>query len=388
MSLKHFIQDALSSWMKQKGPESDIVLSSRIRLARNFEHIRFPTRYSNEEASSIIQQFEDQFSEQEIPGIGKFVLIRMNDAQALEKRVLVEKHLISPNLTESPFGGCLLSENEEVSVMLNEEDHIRIQCLFPGFQLLEAMKAANQVDDWIEEKVDYAFNEQRGYLTSCPTNVGTGLRASVMMHLPALVLTRQINRIIPAINQLGLVVRGIYGEGSEAVGNIFQISNQITLGKSEQDIVDDLNSVAAQLIEQERSAREALYQTSKIELEDKVYRSYGVLSNCRMIESKETAKCLSDVRLGIDLGIIKGLSSNILNELMILTQPGFLQQYSGGALRPNERDIRRAALIRERLHLEMNGKDRRMNRYDVWKIYRTSSKSTGACTGRGTPFRS
>ncbi|MCY8725590.1 protein arginine kinase [Bacillus inaquosorum] len=356
MSLKHFIQDALSSWMKQKGPESDIVLSSRIRLARNFEHIRFPTRYSNEEASSIIQQFEDQFSDQDIPGIGKFVLIRMNDAQPLEKRVLVEKHLISPNLTESPFGGCLLSENEEVSVMLNEEDHIRIQCLFPGFQLLEAMKAANQVDDWIEEKVDYAFHEQRGYLTSCPTNVGTGLRASVMMHLPTLVLTRQINRIIPAINQLGLVVRGIYGEGSEAVGNIFQISNQITLGKSEQDIVDDLNSVAAQLIEQERSAREALYQTSKIELEDKVYRSYGVLSNCRMIESKETAKCLSDVRLGIDLGIIKGLSSNILNELMILTQPGFLQQYSGGALRPNERDIRRAALIRERLHLEMNGK--------------------------------
>ncbi|MCY8918977.1 protein arginine kinase [Bacillus atrophaeus] len=354
MSLKHFIQDALSSWMKQKGPESDIVLSSRIRLARNFDNIRFPTRYSNEEASSIIQQFEDQFAEYEVPGIGKFVLIRMNDAQPLEKRVLVEKHLISPNLTESPFGGCLLSENEEVSIMLNEEDHIRIQCLFPGFQLFKAMEAANQVDDWIEEKVDYAFGEQRGYLTSCPTNVGTGLRASVMMHLPALVLTRQINRIIPAINQLGLVVRGIYGEGSEALGNIFQISNQITLGKSEQDIVEDLNSVAAQLIEQERSAREALYQTSKIELEDRVYRSYGVLSNCRMIESKETAKCLSDVRLGIDLGIIKGLSSNILNELMILTQPGFLQQYSGSALRPNERDIRRAALIRERLHLEMN----------------------------------
>ncbi|MCP6683528.1 protein arginine kinase [Bacillus nakamurai] len=352
MSLQHFIQDALSSWMKQKGPESDIVLSSRIRLARNFENIRFPARYTNEEASSIIQQFEEHFSGKELPDIGKFLLIRMSEAQPLEKRVLVEKHLISPHLIESPFGGCLLSENEEVSVMLNEEDHIRIQCLFPGFQLLNAIKAANQVDDWIEEKVDYAFGEKRGYLTSCPTNVGTGLRASVMIHLPALVLTRQMNRIIPAINQLGLVVRGIYGEGSEALGNIFQISNQITLGKSEQDIVDDLNSVAAQLIEQERSAREALYQTSKIELEDKVFRSYGVLSNCRMIESKETAKCLSDVRLGIDLGIIKDLSSNILNELMILTQPGFLQQYSGGALRPNERDVRRAALIRERLHLE------------------------------------
>ncbi|EFD8206230.1 protein arginine kinase, partial [Escherichia coli] len=226
--------------------------------------------------------------------------------------------------------------------------------LFPGFQLANALKAANQIDDWIEEQVDYAFSEKRGYLTSCPTNVGTGIRASVMMHLPALALTRQMNRIIPAINQLGLVVRGIYGEGSEAIGNIFQISNQMTLGQSEEDIVDDLNSVTAQLIEQERSARKALYQTSKIELEDRVYRSLGILANCRMIESKETAKCLSDVRLGIDLGIIKGLSSNILNELMILTQPGFLQQYSGGALEPNERDIKRAAIIRERLRLEMH----------------------------------
>jgi protein arginine kinase len=237
--------------------------------------------------------------------------------------------------------------------MLNEEDHIRIQCLFPGFQLEEALDMANQLDDWIEEEVGYAFDEQRGYLTSCPTNVGTGLRASVMMHLPALVLTQRINRIIPAINQLGLVVRGIYGEGSEAVGNIFQISNQITLGKSEKDIVEDLISVVQQLITQERSTREALYNTSQNQLEDRVYRSFGTLAYSRIIESSETAKCLSDVRLGIDLGIIKDISRNILNELMILTQPGFLQQYFGGPLRPNERDIRRAALIRERLNLEL-----------------------------------
>lgn len=352
MSLKHFIQNALSSWMSQKGPDNDIVLSSRVRLARNLESTQYPSQFSNEEAKHILDLFEQQFTDQSLQEIGRFLLVKMDDAQLLEKRVLVEKHLISPNLTESPFGGCLLSENEEVSVMLNEEDHIRIQCLFPGFQLANALNAANFVDDWIEEKVDYAFSEQRGYLTSCPTNVGTGLRASVMMHLPALVLTRQINRIIPAINQLGLVVRGIYGEGSEALGNIFQISNQITLGKSEEDIVEDLNSVVAQLIEEERSARNALYQTSKIQLEDRVFRAYGVLSNCRMIESKETARCLSDVRLGIDLGIINGISSSILNELMILTQPGFLQQYAGGALKPDERDIRRAALIRERLNLE------------------------------------
>jgi protein arginine kinase len=171
-----------------------------------------------------------------------------------------------------------------------------------------------------------------------------------MMHLPGLVLTQQMNNIIPAINQLGLVVRGIYGEGSQALGNIFQISNQITLGKSERDIVEDLTSVVQQIIAQERSARDALARTSHIQLEDRIFRSYGVLSNARIIETKEAATCISDVRLGIDLGYIKSISKSILNELMILTQSGFLQKYAGGPLRPHERDIRRAALIRERLN--------------------------------------
>jgi protein arginine kinase len=219
-----------------------------------------------------------------------------------------------------------------------------------GLQLKETLKIANVLDDWIEESIDYAYDEERGYLTSCPTNVGTGLRASVMMHLPGLVLTQQMNNIIPAINQLGLVVRGIYGEGSQALGNIFQISNQITLGKSERDIVEDLTSVVQQIIAQERSARDALARTSHIQLEDRIFRSYGVLSNARIIETKEAATCISDVRLGIDLGYIKNISKSILNELMILTQSGFLQKYAGGPLRPHERDIRRAALIRERLN--------------------------------------
>ena len=174
--------------------------------------------------------------------------------------------------------------------MINEEDHIRIQCLYPGLQIMEALERANAIDDILEEKVDYAFDEDLGYLTSCPTNVGTGLRASVMVHLPALILTRQMNRIIPAINQLGLVVRGMYGEGSEALGNIFQISNQITLGKSEEDIVGDLSSVVQQIIAQERSAREALVKTSNIQLEDRVFRSYGTLVNSRIIETKEACR--------------------------------------------------------------------------------------------------
>ncbi|PLR77928.1 protein arginine kinase [Bacillus sp. V3-13] len=353
MSLNRFISQAVSSWMSAEGPDSDIVLSSRVRLARNLNEFTFPTLYSSEEATRILKTIEERVLTGGPGSFAKLELLKMEELQPLQKRVLMEKHLISPQLAEdSNSGACLLSENEEVSIMINEEDHIRIQCLFPAFQLKEALDMANKVDDWMEEQVDYAFDEKLGYLTSCPTNVGTGLRASVMMHLPALVLTQQINRIIPAINQLGLVVRGIYGEGSEALGNIFQISNQMTLGKSEQDIVEDLKSVVSQLISQERSAREALAKTSNIQLEDRVFRSLGTLSNSRVIETKEAARCLSDVRLGIDMGFIKNVSKTILNELMILTQPGFLQQYAGGPLRPNERDIRRATLIRERLKME------------------------------------
>lgn len=353
MSLERFMSNAISVWMSEEGPDSDIVLSSRIRLARNFDKYKFPTLFSPDEAKEIIEKMEEVIKLSNFSEFGQVELLKMNEMQPLQKEVLVEKHLISPHLAEdSPYGACLLTENEEVSIMINEEDHIRIQCLFPGLQLPEALNAANEIDDVLESKIEYAFNETYGYLTSCPTNVGTGLRASVMMHLPGLILTQQMNKIIPAINQLGLVVRGIYGEGSEALGNIFQISNQITLGKSEMDIVEDLKSVVSQLISQERSAREALRKTSDIQLEDRVYRSYGVLANSRIIESKEAARCLSDVRLGIDMGYIKNISKNILYELMIVTQPGFLQQYAGGQLRPHERDIRRATLIRERLRME------------------------------------
>ncbi|WP_409303697.1 protein arginine kinase [Peribacillus sp. SCS-155] len=353
MSLERFLENAVSSWMNEEGPDSDIVLSSRVRLARNFKDFKFSTLFSQEEALQIINVVKERFGNKNIPAVGDLELLEMSNLQSLEKRVLVEKHLISPQLAEdSPYGACLLTENEEVSIMVNEEDHLRIQCLFSGLQLNEALKVANDIDDFIEGQIDYAYEEDRGYLTSCPTNVGTGLRASVMIHLPALVITQQMNRIIPAINQLGLVVRGIYGEGSEALGNIFQISNQITLGKSEIDIVEDLNSVVQQIIAQERSAREAIVQTSNIQLEDRVFRSYGILQHARVLESKEAAKCLSDVRLGIDLGYIKNISKTILNELMILTQPGFLQKYAGGPLRPHERDIRRATFIRERFDLE------------------------------------
>lgn len=353
MQHEQFFNQAISSWMSEQGPDSDIVLSSRIRLARNFEEHQYPMLFSQEEAKAIIINMESILNKSVFDKFGQMELMKIDEMQPLQKRVLVEKHLISPNLAESsPYGAVLLTENEEISIMVNEEDHIRIQCLYPGLQLEQALDAANEIDDWLENNIQYAFDEQLGYLTSCPTNVGTGLRASVMMHLPGLILTQQINRIIPAINQLGLVVRGIYGEGSEALGNIFQISNQITLGKSEEDICRDLKGVVSQLISQERYSREALRKTSNIQLEDRVFRSYGVLTNSRIIETKEAAKCISDVQLGIDMGYIKDMPKNILNELMILTQPGFLQLYAGGPLRPYDRDIRRAAVIRERLNMD------------------------------------
>ncbi len=232
--------------------------------------------------------------------------------------------------------------------MVNEEDHIRIQCLYPGLQIDDAWKMASLIDDLFEAKLDYSFDEKRGYLTSCPTNVGTGIRASVMIHLPALVISNQINRIISAITQVGLTVRGIYGEGSEALGNLFQISNQITLGQSEEDIIENLYGVVRQIIDHEKQARIQLLRDSKVQIEDRVGRSYGTLLHAKIINSKEATERLSDVRLGIDLNMVNGIPANVFNELMVLIQPGFLQQYAG-QMTPFERDAKRADIIREKL---------------------------------------
>ncbi|MFC4620214.1 protein arginine kinase [Camelliibacillus cellulosilyticus] len=353
MSLKRFIDQAVSPWMQGDGPDADIVLSSRIRLARNLNDFAFPVMASDDQAKKAFNHIKERLEGDHYHSMGRFEWVSMEGLQPIEKRVLVEKHLISPSLTQdSEYGAVLINDTESVSIMVNEEDHLRIQCIFPGFQLNEALTLANGIDDWLEEKFNYAFDEKRGYLTSCPTNVGTGLRASVMVHLPGLMITQRMNRIAPAINQFGLVVRGIYGEGSEALGNVFQISNQITLGKSEEDIVSDLMGVVMQLINQEKTARRDLLAMSKIGLEDRIYRSYGTLAYSRIIQSKEAARCLSDVRLGIDLGLIKDVSRSILNELMILTQPGFLQHYFKQTLEPDDRDVKRATLIRERLRME------------------------------------
>ncbi len=350
MSLDRFMDDALSEWMKGEGADADIVISSRIRIARNLRSIPFPMFATDEQSKEVMSQCYSVVSRGALDKVGKFSFIPLSELDDLSKRVLVEKHLISPNLAdESRNGALILSENEAISIMVNEEDHLRIQCLFPGFQIREALELADQIDDIFEENLDYAFDEKRGYLTSCPTNVGTGIRASVMLHLPALVLSQQINRILSAVNQVGLTVRGLYGEGSEAIGNLFQVSNQITLGQSEEEIVDNLYSVARQIIEHERTARRRLLEESRARITDRVLRSYGILRHAYIIDSKEAAQRLSDVRLGIDLNIIKNVSTKVLNELLVMTQPAFLQRYARQKLSPEQRDLYRAEMIRQRL---------------------------------------
>lgn len=349
MSNLRFTEQALSEWMRGNGQDSDIVISTRVRVARNLQHLPFPLLATNQQSAEVLERLTGVLKDQEeLKELGSFHTIILDDMEELDKKVLVEKHLISPALAnESRNGAVILTEDESVSVMINEEDHLRIQCLYPGFQVREAWDRATALDDLFEDQVDYAFDDKSGYLTSCPTNVGTGLRASVMMHLPALVMTQQINRILSAVSQVGLTVRGMYGEGSEAVGNLFQISNQITLGQTESEIIDNLHSVALQIIEHEKNARERLLSESKLRITDRVMRSYGILSYAAVMESKEAAQRLSDVRLGVDLGLLQGPPSSVMNELNVMTQPGFLQKRFGDLMKPGERDVYRAKLIRE-----------------------------------------
>lgn len=350
MVSRRFFEQALTEWMKGEGPESDIVISSRVRIARNLTGYPFPMLSTKSQSEEVTAKIAELHESGGLNNWGPFEMISLSNLNDLEKKVLVEKHLISPNLAnESPNGSVLLNESESISIMVNEEDHLRIQVLASGFQIREAWALANQVDDIFEEHLEYAFDEKRGFLTSCPTNVGTGIRASVMIHLPALVITQQINRILQAITQVGLAVRGIYGEGSEAIGNLFQISNQITLGQSEDEILDNLYSVVRQIMEHERSARQVLAAESKARMQDRVCRSYGILTHAVIIDSKEAAQRLSDVRLGLDLGMVPNVSHTALNELLVMTQPAFLQQFAGEKLSADGRDIRRAELIRSRL---------------------------------------
>lgn len=348
------VNQALSRWMEADGPQADIVLSSRVRLARNLEGYAFPHLLPESRAAEIIDKVELGVREVNLMGVAPTAeLYRLAEAPPLERQVLVEKHLISPALGQDARGKAVaISQDESVSVMVNEEDHLRIQVLTPGLNLEEAWSNASKVDDAFEAKLSYAFHPVKGYLTACPTNVGTGLRASVMVHLPALVLTNQAGRLLNTLGQFGLAVRGYFGEGTEAQGHIYQMSNQISLGRAEEDIIANLTGVVQQVIEHERKAREHLSRQMKAQVEDRIGRAYGILTGARIITSEEAMKHLSDVRLGVDLGLVNGVSRKALNELLVTTRPAFLQKLAGKELNPFERDVRRAALIRQRLSSE------------------------------------
>lgn len=352
MSMKDIFGQALG-WMKGTGPESDIALGSRVRLARNLRGTPFPAVASKAQLSEVLERTIDATRDHAILHDAR--IIHLRDLAPLQRQILVERHLISPQHAEKvEHKGVILRPDEAVSVMVNEEDHLRIQGLFPGMQPMNAWKLVAEVDEGYEARLGYAFSQERGHLTSCPTNVGTGMRASIMVHLPALTMTEQMARTVAAVHQVGLAVRGIYGEGTDVLGNIYQLSNQVTLGHAEEDIIQHLVNVTRRIVEQEREARQRICKNRRIQLEDRVWRSYGLLTHARSMTSQEAMQYLSDVRLGIDLGILEGIEGRILQELLVLIRPAHLQKIMGKELEAPERDVHRATLIRERIRLAGN----------------------------------
>lgn len=346
----------MNKWYVDIGPDSDIVVSSRVRLARNFNAYPFPHRSLPEHQKCVIQETCDALFSNNPKLKENFSLVRFKNILPTERQVLVENHLVSKELAESNLEvGALISKDEQISIMFNEEDHLRIQCLASGLQLEKAFDLCNYLDNIISEKVEYAFNDTIGYLTSCPTNVGTAIRASLMLHLPALTMTGYIRPILESCGKLGLAVRGLYGENTEASGNMYQLSNQITLGKNENDIVMNIKSIGYQIIEQERILRTELLNRNGNELEDRIMRSYGILQFARTLTSDEALQRLSDIRLGINLGLIHELNEIDVNEMMWKIQPGNLQQYAEKSLESDERDNFRANYVRGHIEDRVTG---------------------------------
>lgn len=331
------------NWYLQSGNESDVVFSTRVRFARNIKGFPFVNRYTKKDAIKILEMMENI-----TPNLGyglKF--IKLKDLDDITKLSLVEKHLISPEFAynKDDIGAILINEEENICIMLNEEDHIRLQVISAGLELENSLNLAIEIDKKLEQLVPYAYNDKYGFLTSCPTNVGTGLRCSVMVHLPALSKTRNIGKVLQVVNNFNMNIRGIYGEGSKAQGDIYQISNKQSLGISEEDVIKNLKNITDKVIEQERLARKILTKKG-IELEDKVYRAYGVLSQARRLTSEECNILLSDVKLGTDLGIIKELNDLKVKKLEMFTKPANLQKFLGQTLDSYQRDVKRAEVVK------------------------------------------
>lgn len=335
-------------WVDGTGPDEDVVVSTRIRIARNFKNYKFPQIMSIEEAEKLTQEVLNAMKNLS-SGIN-YKFIRINSLTPVERVAYIEQHLISPGLVKTPdYSSFLLRDNENVTIMINEEDHLRIQVLFPGMNFGNGWELINTIDNYLESSLDYAYHDEFGYLTSCPTNVGTGLRASAMIHIPALTIVGHVDNLIRGFSKIGLTVRGLYGEGTKATGDLYQISNQVTLGEEEEEIIKKLKGVIYQIIDKERDVRNKLLNKNKYEIEDRIFRSLGTLKYARKISSTEAMQHLSNVRLGKEMGIIDNIEFNDIERLMIEVQPGSIQKYANKELREKERDAVRANYIRKNI---------------------------------------
>lgn len=337
-----------SPWLDGHGPRADLVVSTRVRLARNLQGVPFTHRARDEQLQGVLANVSS--AAERVPGLSGGDAYRMAELSPVERQVLVERHLVSHEMGDGARPrGIVIGPEERVSLMINEEDHLRLQAIAPGLQLAEAWALADGSDDLLAESLDFAFSDEIGFLTACPTNAGTGLRASVLVHLPALVLLNEMPKVLKSIEQVGLNVRGLYGEHSEVMGNLFQISNQTTLGRSERDSIESVERVTRQILDHEERARERMQRDARVQIEDKVWRAYGTLRHCRTVHAKEVINLCSAVRLGVALGLPGLPDVRVLNELLVLAQPAHLQRRAGGALGAEERNVYRAQIVRERL---------------------------------------
>ncbi len=331
-------------WM-ESGPSEGPAISSRVRLARNLRDTIFPGWASKEVRNQVWNEVVSAFDKLEKSET--FLRWRMDELEPLDRELLFERHLISGELAERQEGsGVFVSEDECRAVMVNEEDHLRLQSLQPGLSLQEALATAEALDDALEQNLSYAFSSKLGYLTACPSNLGTGMRASVMLHLPGLCLIDEVNPVMNAVSKIGLAVRGLWGEGSEAAGHMFQISNQITLGKTETEIIEHLEQIVLEVIEHEKNARLRLLDSQEVKVHDHIGRAYGVLANAALMSSGEALDLLSSIRMGIDLGLLPDIKRQDIDQLFIQTHPAHLQKEAGETLSSEERDMKRAQLIR------------------------------------------
>lgn len=334
-----------ASWMAGDGPSAGIVLSSRVRLARNLQGVPFGSRAKEEEKERVVA--ETRTASREAASLRGSVYLDVSSLSEVDRQLLVERYLISRDLAaDSGSRGVIVGQDEGLSVLVNEEDHLRLQGIASGYQIEAAWRAVDRLDEELSRRLGYSYSDTWGYLTACPTNVGTGMRASVLVHLPALVLTKEIGRVLHGVTQVGLAVRGLHGEGSEVMGNFFQVSSQATLGLSEPQMVQNLIGVTRHLIENEEKAGAVLVRDARAEIEDKVFRSYGILRHCRVVSSEEVMSLSSALRLGVQLELVDSVTAGTLNRMLVLTQPAHLERMVAGNEAGPSRDQRRAEIVR------------------------------------------